>query len=944
MNRAYTGNDVRGRTLKTMKVFNSSVVALAVVCLPLSAQERPAFDVQLPQGAGTYPTGSLLITGLDTVWTAAGDPIPGGSILIRDGVIQAIGVAIDAPDGIPIVDGAGLHAIPGIVDEHSHIAISATNEGTAPVVPEVRVLDALNPESYGIYQALSGGVTTARLMHGSSNPIGGQSAVIKTRWGVESGDQLLVPGAPRFVKFALGENVTRKSQSRSAGSRFPYSRPGVEAIYVEAFTAARAYKAEWDRYREEPGDFVVPPRHDLRLEALVDIMEGRIRIHAHSYRSDEILMLMRVAERFGFRIDVFTHVLEGYRVATEMAEHGAAGSTFTDWWQYKREAFDAIPHNATIMSQHGVLTGINSDIPWLQSFMHLEIPKPVKYGGASQLEALRMLTLNPARMMYIDDKIGSLEAGKEGDVVLLTESPFNSYARVEKTIVDGIIYYDASDEAGTRDQPFNPFPDPRTVTPTTPISSTQPGTRAPENDNAASDGNGDEQSTQEQVTALVGGTVHPVSGPPIPNGVVVLQGGRILDVGMSGNVTVPSGAMRIDAAGKHVYPGMIDPLTTVGLLEFGAVGQATDQSEVGEYNPHIRAIVGVMPHYPSLNVARANGITSVFTGQTSGVVQGTGAVIAFNDGDTWERVVVNSQAAITVDFPAPRERVGSTSNWMIAAEDGDWHGGEPLGDNTLLAEVEAEARARTKQDQEEEEEEEPTLPGERMEELVRFFRRARVYTRNPSVSDDPTAPFEANVWGGESVLLDPMVPVMRGEMPVYFRADTEWQIRTLFVFADSFPEVRPIVVGGTEAWKVAEALAQRRIPVIVTSAYTPAGNSNESLTANFRNASVLEAAGVLFAFGTGSDADVRNLPYHAAHSVAYGLTPEGGLKAVTLGPAQILGIDAGSLEPGKRADILITDGDPLQMLTTIERMWVGGTEVDPRDNKHELLFKQFRGR
>ncbi|HEX9729714.1 MAG TPA: amidohydrolase family protein [Gemmatimonadales bacterium] len=911
------------------------IVALALGAMipPAAAQQRASLAVQLAEGRVTYPTGDLFIANLDTVWTAAGDPIAGVSILIRGGIIRRIGMNLQAPANVRVIDGHGLQAMPGIVDEHSHVAMAATNEGSAPVVPEVRVLDALDAESYSIYQALSGGVTSARIMHGSANPIGGQSAVIKMRWGMDRADQLLIPGAPKFVKFALGENVTRKGAPQNASSRFPRSRQGVEATYVEAFMAAQAYKAEWARYEANRNAFRAPPRRDLRLEALVDIMDGRIGIHAHSYRSDEILALMRVAERFGFRIDVFTHVLEGYRVADEMAAHGAGGSTFSDWWQYKREASDATPFNAAIMQQHGILTAINSDIPWLQSFMHLEIPKPIKYGGVSRLEALRMLTLNPARMLHIDDKVGSLEEGKQGDIVLLNASPYSSYARVEQTIVDGIVYYDASDEAGTRDQPFNAFPVREAAASTSAMTSASV---------SSSNGAAPSSTPQGQIVALVGGTVHPVSGPVIAHGTVILQGDRILAVGGAG-VSVPAGATSVDVSGKHVYPGMIDPATTIGLFEFGQVGQATDQAEIGAYNPQIRAISAVMPYYPSLNVARANGITTVLTAQTSGVISGTAAVIGFNDGDTWEQVAVKPEAAIVVDFPAPREATGETGNWLEFADDGELHGGAPHIESSILLEAEAEVRARN-QEEDEEEEKEPTLTGRRMEELVAFFRRARVYTAHPSISDDPTQPFEANVWGGEAVLLDAMGPAMRGEMPVFFKAESEWQIRTLFVFADSFPEIRPVVVGGTEAWKVADELASRHMPVVITSAYSPSSNRDESLQANYRNASALEAAGVQFAFGTASDADVRNLPYHAAHSVAFGLSPEAGLRAVTMHAAAILGINAGRLEAGARADVIVTDGDPLQILTNVEMMWVGGRRVDPKNNKHQRLYEQFRER
>ncbi len=900
---------------RTMTIRRMARAALAIAATgllsgaPAAAQE---WDVQLPADAGSYPTGDLFISNLEALHTAAGPVLEGVSILIRGGIIEGIGADLAAPEGVRVIDGTGLTAMPGIVDEHSHTALVAGNEGTAPIVPEVRVLDALTTEDFGIYRALSGGVTTARIMHGSSNPIGGQSAVVKMRWGMDATEQLLIPGAPRFVKFALGENVTRKAAPPSANSRFPMSRAGVEAIYVEAFTAAQAYRAEWDRFRENPGAFPAPPRRDLRLEALVDIMEGRIRIHAHSYRADEILMLIRVAERFGFRIDVFTHVMEGYRVATEMAEHGAAGSTFSDWWQYKLEAYESIPHNAAIMHQHGVLTAINSDIPSLQPFMHREIVKPVKYGGVSELEALQMLTLFPARMMYLDDRVGSLEEGKEGDVVLLDGSPFDSFSRVEKTIVDGIVYYDVDDEEGTRGEPVRAVTDivaaaatPRTSTPgdgpDAGDGSESGAGRAP----GVNGANGEAQplppAAQEAATALVGGTVHTVSGGTIPDGVVLVRGGTIEAVGTRSEVQIPADAARVEVTGQHVYPGMVDPFTTLGLFEFGAVGQATDIAEIGDYNPHIRALAAVNPYYPSLNVARANGITTVQTAQGGGVVRGTGSVIQLNGGDTFEKVAVAPEASLIVDLPSG-----------------------PEGDD----------------------DEEPELDASAMEDLVDLFERALAYGENPSTSDDPTAPFEANTWGGEAVLLDALQPALRGAVPVFFSVDTAWEIRTLFVFLDAFPAIDPVVLGGREAYRVASGLAARSIPVILTGTLQAPGDRDVAVTSGYRNAGLLHQAGVAVSFSTASDADVRNLPYHAALSVGFGLPEDAALRGVTLGPAEALGLGdlMGSIEPGKRADLLVTDGSPLQSLTRIERMWVGGLEVDPRANKHDRLWEAFRGR
>ena len=902
----------------------------AVGPLAGAAAAAQEWDVQLPADAGSYPTGDLFISNLEALHTAAGPVLEGVSILIREGIIEGIGADLVAPEGVRVIDGTGLTAMPGIVDEHSHTALVAGNEGTAPIVPEVQVLDALTTEDFGIYRALSGGVTTARIMHGSSNPIGGQSAVIKMRWGMDATEQLLLPGAPRFVKFALGENVTRKAAPPGANSRFPMSRAGVEAIYVEAFTAAQAYRAEWDRFRENPAAFPVPPRRDLRLEALVDIMEGRIRIHAHSYRADEILMLIRVAERFGFRIDVFTHVMEGYRVATEMAEHGAAGSTFSDWWQYKLEAYESIPHNAAIMHQHGVLTAINSDIPSLQPFMHREIVKPVKYGGVSELEALQMLTLFPARMMYLDDRVGSLEEGKEGDVVLLDGSPFDSFSRIEKTIVDGIVYYDVDDEQGTRGEPVRAVTDlvappatPRTSTPGDgPDSAGGPGPRVgPEPGDGSDSGagivsgangtsvapgtNGEAPPTsaaaQEAATALVGGTVHTVSGGTIPDGVVLIRDGTIEAVGTRSEVQIPADAARVEVAGRHIYPGMVDPFTTLGLFEFGAVGQATDIGEIGDYNPHIRALAAVNTYYPSLNVARANGITTVQTAQGGGVVRGTGSVIQLNGGDTFEKVAVAAEASLVVDLPSG-----------------------PEGDD----------------------DEEPELDASAMEDLVDLFERAVAYGANPSTSDDPTAPFEANTWGGEAVLLDALQPALRGEVPVFFSVDTAWEIRTLFVFLDTFPTIDAVVLGGREAYRVASGLAARSILVILTGTLQAPADRDVAVTSGYRNAGLLHQAGVTVSFSTASDADVRNLPYHAALSVGFGLPEDAALRGVTLGPAEALGLGdlMGSIAPGKRADLLVTDGSPLQSLTRIERMWVGGLEVDPRANKHNRLWEAFRGR
>jgi imidazolonepropionase-like amidohydrolase len=863
-----------------------------ILALTLQASTATAQQVkpQIEEGAVAVPKGDLFIRDLDAVWTANDTVYQGVSILIRDGVIRRIGPNLDAPGNVPVIEGAGLTAIPGLIDEHSHIATRAVNECTAPFVPEIRLIDALDQESFSIYRALSGGVTVAQVLHGSCNPIGAQSAIIKTRWGMEDVRQILVQGAPQTVKFALGENVTRKNWETQGQRRYPYSREGVEAAYVAAFMAAQAYRDAWQEYRENPRAHRVPPRRDLRLEALVDIMEGRIRVHAHSYRSDEIMMLMRVAERFGFRIAAFTHVLEGYKVADEMAAHGAGGSTFSDWWMYKLEAYDAIPYNAAIMHRHGVKTSLNSDSQLLQAFFVYELNKPVKYGGVSREDALRMLTRYPAELLLIDDKVGTIEVGKHGDLAILSGDPFDVYTRVEKTVVDGILYYDREREGELRGEPVRTLPQfdlvPEVADATAAAPLARPVSFTPA------------ENTQGTVTALVGATVHPVSSGAIPDGVVLVADGRIAAVGSAAEVQIPTDAAIVNLAGKHLYPGMLDPFTQLGMVEIGQVPESRDDREVGRYNPHIRALTGVHPHSEAIPVARANGITTALTAPASGVIQGTASVIQLQ-GDTPERMAVSDRAAIVIDFPMPTGEA--------------W--------------------------------EEPSLEGERIEELVALFERATQYAQAPITLDEPDAPFGPNIINRDRLMLEALVPALTGQMPVLFQAHRERAIRSLLLFLDEFPEVQAVVVGGDQAFRVANELAARDIPVIVGSGVALTLDREDPVTAAWENAAILHAAGVKVAFGTDEVSNVRNLPYHAARSAAYGLPREIALRGVTLTPAEVLGLEdqLGSIDVGKRADLIVTTGDPLQIVTQVERAFIAGEEVS-LESKHTRLWKAFRDR
>lgn len=353
-------------------------------------------------------------------------------ILVKNGKITSIGT-IKVEPGATVIDGTGKHVTPGIIDEHSHIALSkGVNEGTQSITSEVRIEDVVNAEDVNIYRQLAGGVTTSHLLHGSANAIGGQTALIKLKYG-ESAPGLLFPTDHRFIKFALGENVKQSNWGDRQTVRYPQTRMGVEQVFLDGFTRAKKY----GELKKIPGN-----RTDLELEALLEILNSQRFITCHSYVQSEINMLMHVADKFGFKVNTFTHILEGYKVADKMQKHGAAGSTFADWWAYKFEVVEAIPYNASIMNKAGVLTGINSDDAEMGRRLNQEAAKTMKYGGVSDTAALKMVTLNPAKMLHIDAKVGSLAPGKDADIVLWDGDPLSLYSKAVTTWIDGKIYFD----------------------------------------------------------------------------------------------------------------------------------------------------------------------------------------------------------------------------------------------------------------------------------------------------------------------------------------------------------------------------------------------------------------------------------------------------------------------------------------------------------------------
>ena len=381
-----------------------------------------------------------------TVWTATEDGIlEGTDVLVRNGEFAAIGDNLSAARGVTVIDGSGMHLTPGIIDEHSHIAIDrGVNEGSEAITAEVRIGDVVNPDDIHIYRSLAGGTTMAQLLHGSANPIGGQAQVIKLRWGANA-DLMKFDAAPASIKFALGENVKQSNWGDDMTVRYPQTRMGVETIMRDGFQAALEYqqqKQAYDRLSRSEKQRTAAPRPDYRLDTLIEILNSDRFVHAHSYVASEILMLMEVAEDFGFTLDTFTHILEGYKVADEMADHGASGSTFADWWAYKFEVYDAIPHNACLMQDRGVLTSINSDSNDLQRRLNTEAAKSVRYCDMDPHDALKMVTINPAKQLKVDEYVGSVEEGKHADFVLWNNYPLSAYAQAQQTWINGRKFFD----------------------------------------------------------------------------------------------------------------------------------------------------------------------------------------------------------------------------------------------------------------------------------------------------------------------------------------------------------------------------------------------------------------------------------------------------------------------------------------------------------------------
>ena len=843
-----------------------------------------------------------------TVLTVTRGTIQNGVVVLRDGKIAAVGGSNTAiPDGAEIVEAKGRFVTPGIIDAHSHIAAESINEGGTTVSSMTGIEDVLDPTDVSIYRDLAGGLTVANVLHGSANPIGGKNQVIKLRWGNDARG-LIFEGAPPGIKFALGENPKDMRQFGQTGPRrYPITRAGTEFVIRDAFSRAKAYQKEWQDYdrRKKAGEGAAMPRRDLQLEALVEILEGKRLVHSHTYRADETLMLMRLAEEMGFKIATFQHVLEGYKVADEMAKHGAGGSTFSDWWAYKVEAEDAIPYNAAMMHKRGVLVSVNSDSAEHARRLNTEAAKSMHWGGLTEDEALSFVTINPAKQLKIDARVGSLEAGKDADVVIWNKHPLSTYAIVDRVYIDGQQYYDRLAEErrltdASKEKTTLTSAEGRSG-PTTAPQTPQPRTGGDPKDDAGRQTIGAIAGAAQApvtgpVTAITNARIFPISGPAIERGTIVIRGNRIEALGA--NVAVPAGATVIDAKGSEVYPGFIDARTSIGLNEPGPRG-FDDTNEMLEINASVKAQVAYQSDSDAIPVARVNGITTAAVVPSGGLIGGQVAVMNL-DGWTWEEATLLPVAGVSFQFP-PLVRGGGGG------------GGGNADANRKYDDLKKERDAKVK----------------RVEDLV---ARARAYGRLPAAD-------RATDWN-----LAALVPVADLKQPMFVAASNESDIREAVAFADR-AGIRIVITGGLESPLVAPLLKEKNIPVILGSVLTMPAREDAHHAATYKAAGELAQAGVTFAFGTGGAANNRLIPYEAAISVAWGLDRDRALRAITLDAATILGVAdrVGSLEPGKIANLFIATGDPMEMKTQFTHVFINGRSVGLK-SKHTELYERFSSR
>ena len=853
-----------------------------------------------PVGSNLPQSNTVLIRNA-TLWTSEeGGILPETDLIISNGKISAIGKNLSVPRNALVIDGKGLHVTPGIIDCHSHSAVvGGVNEGSNIITAECRIVDVLDPDDINIYRQLAGGTTAANILHGSANAIGGQNAVVKWRWGMGA-SELLIDGAPQGIKFALGENPTRSNGSRQG--RYPATRMGVERVIRSAFQRALDYREAQRLAKSGRGPAVST---DFQLEAIAEIIEGKRLVHCHSYKADEILAMIRIADDFKFKVATFQHVLEGYKVANEMATHGAGGSTFSDWWGYKIEAFDAIPSNAAMMHQRGVVSSLNSDSSELARRMNLEAAKSVRDGGLSPADALNLVTINPAKQLRIDQRTGSLKVGKDADVVLWSKDPLTVDAVVLKTWVDGKLLFDrtsdlaerlllAKEEESLRKQ-FNVSPKPA-ATDTVKICQPLVKQAPPKNTKARS-----------QKIAFVGGTVHIGTGDVlVPATVLIGETGLIEAVGKVDTVAIPAGYRKVDVTGKHIAPGFFDAVSTVGVNEIGSRRETQDFSEMATYSPELYVGRSINVDAETVAVAREAGVLLANIIPVGGSLSGSSSLVHL-DGWTWEQFAIRKQSGVSLQFGA-----------RSAAFESHGHNHDmTAGSDTEEADV---------------------IPvpdiGVKIAGLDGFIADARRYF--DARREDAAVP--------RDLRFDAFQPVIERQIPMLINVDGEREILDAIAFANKH-QISPVLVGCRGADRVLAQIKASGAGVLLPWTVNLPRTDDHPFDDQYAFPAKFASAGIPFAMtSSGLSDNTRWLPLAAGMATAYGLSPAQALESITSAPAKILGVFdvVGSITAGKQATLNVFSGHPLEPMSQISSSYIAGVEVGQTSRQAMLKAKWSR--
>ncbi|MBX3120402.1 MAG: amidohydrolase family protein [Fimbriimonadaceae bacterium] len=879
-----------------------------------------------------------------TIWTMSRQGVlQNADIIIKDGKIAAIGKGLTAPDGCEVIDAKGLHISPGLWDCHSHTAITGSvNESTNMITAECRIQDVVNHRDVNVYRQLAGGVVGAQQLHGSANVIGGQANPVKWRWGQRPED-FRIDYAPMGVKFALGQNPIREPEGGFGGNQAPepswdslltwrpQSRMGNEDSIRRAFYAGKEYAQAWADFKA--GKTKVEPRRDLQLEALSMIADGTIKIHSHGYRQDEFLMLMRVAKEVGAEIATFQHILEGYKIADEMAEQGIGGSTFADWWGFKLEAYDAIPYNMSLMADRGVVTSVNSDSNNHARRLYIEAAKAIRYGASTPEASLSFVTTGPAKQMGISGRTGSLEAGKDADLAIWTAPPTSIFTKCLATYVDGVKLFDLADDAKQRAER-----DAFLATAKQVLGQDEPPKAAEAaaageltaGETAKVSGIGEVTGIpgiakyQAKAFAIVGATIHPMIGDPFVGNVVVGDDGLIKAVGP--RAAIPNGVTRIDGKGKHVYPGLIDASTTLGLNEIGQVPASNDSSERGNFHPDYRPERAVNPESELLGVARAQGVLTAVTHPTGGGMPGQASLI-YLDGYTWEDMTIQGGIGVMLT-------VGGGGGFGFG-EDEDLCGEEHFGAGSAV------------KHSHDEHEDDKGGQGRRggggggdttssLRQASTWLQQARDYieARNAYASGKgPLTPRDDR--------MEQLAKVLDKKCSILAIAHSASDMKATVAWAEK-EGVNIQLLGCTNAVEIADWLAEKGIPIIFTATMNLPGGNDSHPHEFYAAPGKLRAAGVKVALSTNSDFDVRQLRDQAGFAAAYGMDPEDAMRSVTLWPAEILGLGKrlGAIQTGYEGTLIVTDGDLLETSTRVLHAWIRGKETS-LENKQTRLYNKY---